>query len=290
MTTDQLIAVFWAVTTAFCIVTGCYLIERLLPAERDPGVRVRLENLTIYLFNAVLFTALMPTLNVIALRIPSLHLLQRIESLTWIPDLVKPVLLTLVYALVWDFFQYWVHRAEHRYATLWRFHRAHHEDLSMTSGTTTRQSAGATFIALFCINMPTFSVLGFSGLPYISGIILFSAWGYYNHANVRIVPPAFLDRLISSPNVHRLHHVHALDLQGRNLAAFFTFYDRLFGTYARPEHGLRPSTRAPRVAPSGLQGLMATWLSLGPSVDDQKPRPAANASTTLLPAYEPVTR
>ena len=262
MSADQLIAVLWSLTTALAIVTGCYVVERLRPSEHDPGVVARLESLVLFLLNALLLTALSPFLTALVVQLPSLRLLRHIGALDWLPVAARTVALIVVYALVWDFFQYWVHRAEHRFDFLWRFHRTHHDDVSMTSATAVRQSIGGSIIGFVGVHLPTVCFLGYEGLPYIGGIILFSGWGYYNHSNVQ-VGAVRLDRFISGPNVHRLHHVHAKHLRGRNLAAFFTFYDRLFGTFAAAAVDERPSTRFPAPVRFGLRRFARTWLSLG---------------------------
>ena len=261
MSTDQLIAVLWAIATAFAIVVSCYFVERMLPSERDAGVGARLESLLLFLLNGLLLAAISPMLGDVVVALPSLRLLGQIGALTWLPAALRTVVLIVVYALVWDFFQYWVHRAEHHFDFLWRFHRTHHDDVSMTSATATRQSIGGSLISVAGVHLPTVCILGYEGLPYIGGVILFSAWGYYNHANVQIGVPG-LDGFISGPNVHRLHHVHATHLYGRNLAAFFTFYDRLFGTYA-PVSRDRVSTRSPYPVQFGLRRVVSSWLSLG---------------------------
>ena len=262
MSIEQLVEVLWALTTVVGIVAACYLVERLRPSEHDPGVASRLENLLLFLLNALILAALAPFIADLVVRLPSLSLLARIHALDWMPAVVRTITLIIVYALVWDFFQYWLHRAEHRFDFLWRFHRTHHDDLAMSSATAHRQSIGGTLLGVIGVHLPTVCILGYQGLPYIGGLILFNGWGYYNHANVHVGFPR-LDGFISGPNVHRLHHVHAAHLRGRNLAAFFTFYDRLFGTFARPPRDGEVSTRYPAPVRFGFRRVARTWLSLG---------------------------
>ena len=271
MSIDQLIAVLWALATALGIVAGCYLVERLRPSEPDPGVLVRLESLALFLLNTLVLAALSPFIGDLVVWLPSLRLLEHIGALNWLPAAAKTIVLIVVYALVWDFFQYWVHRAEHRFDVLWRFHRTHHEDLSMSSATAVRQSLGGGLIGLIGVHLPTVCVLGYTGLPYLGGVILFSAWGYFNHANVHIPMPA-LDRFISGPNVHRLHHAHVTRLYGCNLAAFFTLYDRLFGTFIAPPRDERTCTRTPHPSPLGFRSAVWSWLSLSPGTDAKQSR------------------
>jgi len=262
VSTGQLTEVLWAVTTALGIVTGCYIVERLRPSERDPGVAPRVENLLLFLLNGLILAALSPLLGRVVVWLPSLGLLGRIHALAWLPFVAGTVTVIIVYALVWDFFQYWVHRAEHHFDFLWRFHRTHHDDLAMNSATATRQSIGGSLIGVIGVHLPTVCILGYEGLPYIGGLILFSGWGYYNHANVH-VGLTRLEGFLSGPDVHRLHHVHATHLRGRNLAAFFTFYDRLFGTFARPPRDRRASTHYPYPVRFGFRRVLRSWLSLG---------------------------
>jgi sterol desaturase/sphingolipid hydroxylase (fatty acid hydroxylase superfamily) len=271
----QLSALLSAVLVATGIVAGCFVLEMIFPAEPDPGWASRAEDLLLFLLNSAVLIALAPVLGVAVAGLPSLHLLARLEAIQDLPPFWKQIGSTLVYALVWDFFQYWTHRAQHRTAFLWRFHRTHHDGHAMASSTAVRQSLGAHFISFACIHLPTVSVLGYTGLPYVGSIILFSAWGYYNHANIRIEIP-IVNKVFSGPDVHHLHHSPRPEHFGRNLAAFFTFYDRLFGTYVPPQRRTRFSTRPPRSESTGLSRFVRAWLIDVPTPED--------SAASVLPA------
>ena len=241
------------------IVAGCFVLEVLFPAEPDAGIASRLEDFLLFVLNTGVFIAIEPLLSMVVGGLPSLRLLERLDAIGPPSRILEQILSTVVYALVWDFFQYWTHRAEHRIPFLWRFHRTHHDGRVMSSSTSLRQSLGATFIGFVCTHLPTVCILGYTGLSYVGGIILFSAWGYYNHANVQIEIPIF-NRVLSGPHVHHLHHTQQPQLYGCNLAAFFPFYDRMFGTYASPQRNTRLSTLAPRPQTSGVRRFIAAWL------------------------------
>lgn len=152
----------------------------------------------------------------------------------WHPKGIVPlVLATIAYAVVWDFFQYWGHRLQHRFPILWGAHIVHHDDENMNSTTALRRSFPEHLLNYLLIAVPTFVVCGLEMLPLYGGIVLFWTWGFVNHANVRLdFGP--LTPLISGPQWHRLHHDRASGQAATNFAAFFPVIDIIFGTYRKP--------------------------------------------------------
>lgn len=52
-----------------------------------------------------------------------------------IPAWLLAILVLLVTLFVFDFLEYWIHRAQHRFGFLWRFHAVHHSvDVDVRSG------------------------------------------------------------------------------------------------------------------------------------------------------------
>jgi sterol desaturase/sphingolipid hydroxylase (fatty acid hydroxylase superfamily) len=54
------------------------------------------------------------------------------------------------------------------------------------------------------------------------------------HANLRARTPAFVDRLVCTPVVHRWHHSRAHRESDANFGTFVMIFDALFGTWSRP--------------------------------------------------------
>lgn len=220
--------------TAVGICAIFWLIEMLRPSTTDIGMKGRLHNLASYallLFGLALCTPLIVFANSL---LPAVSLIDRIASDWRSQGLLGGVLATLIYAVVWDFFQYWAHRLEHKLPALWIFHRTHHSDTHMNSSTSLRQSLGGAMLGFFLTSIPAAIVCGGGMLPYLGSLILFSGWGYFNHANVRLsLGP--LGLLLSGPQWHRIHHGVNPEYHNCNYAAFFPVYDLLFGTLRLPQ-------------------------------------------------------
>jgi len=220
--------------TAVGMCTIFWLIEIFRPSTTDIGIKGRLSNLARYallLLGLALCTPLMVLANSL---LPAVSLIDRIAPDWRSQGLLGGVLATLIYAVVWDFFQYWMHRLEHKLPVLWFFHRTHHSDAHMNSSTSLRQSLGGAMLGFFLTSIPAAIVCGGGMLPYLGSLILFSGWGYFNHANIR-VPLGPLGVVLSGPQWHRIHHGVSPQYHNCNYAAFFPIYDLLFGTLRLPQ-------------------------------------------------------
>jgi sterol desaturase/sphingolipid hydroxylase (fatty acid hydroxylase superfamily) len=139
------------------------------------------------------------------------------------------VILTLIVFDCWD---YWMHRANHRIGLLWRFHKVHHSDTEIDVTTASRFHIGELLI--------TNSIKGALILvwgPSLSGVVAFetflTAASQFHHSNLDI-PPNSQDRLekvIVTPRMHRCHHVFEGGCRMSNYATVLSLWDRLFGTY-----------------------------------------------------------
>ena len=156
-----------------------------------------------------------------------------------------------------DILNYWVHRAQHRFAFLWRFHSVHH---------------GQKLDVLHNINHPIDLVAGYLLAVLPVSIILrvdrteflllsayFMVQTTLNHmrAPVHLGP---LGLLLSDNRYHFIHHSRDPADYNSNFAARFPFIDMMFGTY-RPRRKLLPETGLPdRPPPSGVrEHLFAKW-------------------------------
>jgi len=150
---------------------------------------------------------------------------------------------TLLYLLVWDFFYYWWHRAQHGVEALWAIHKLHHMDETLGVSTQMRVHWLEEIGRVPFIFIPMALIFD---LPMHSGFTAFAltGWSAFIHANIRI---SFgrASVLIGGPQVHRIHHSNLAEHFDRNFAAFFPFYDAIFGTYYPPRRGEYPSTGIP---------------------------------------------
>lgn len=203
------------------------------PAVTDPGFKGRWHNLSVFAFMLLGLMLSTPLINWCAQWVPAISLIERVLPGWQERGLFGAVVATAVYALVWDFFQYWMHRLEHRFAVLWIFHRVHHSDTHMNASTALRQSVGGALLGFLLTHIPTALICGGNLLPYLGSLLLFNVWGYFNHTNLRL-PLGPLTLFLSGPQWHRLHHGRESRYHNSNYAAFFPLLDYIFGTYRKP--------------------------------------------------------
>jgi sterol desaturase/sphingolipid hydroxylase (fatty acid hydroxylase superfamily) len=268
---QTLIATYLApLALAACLCAGVAVFERWRPAGQDAGLGGRLYNFRLYAISFFSLAALSPWLGAIA---------GRLGGAGWLPAVAAPdswlglIGNTLLYAVVWDFFQYWAHRLQHRVPALWALHRVHHHDAAFGASTALRQSVGSLVFHFFFVHLPTLAVCGTGFLPAIGAAILFNGWGFFNHANVRLsLGP--LTPVVSGPQWHRLHHGMETAYHDRNFAAFFPVLDLIFGTYRAPGPAEYPQTGVAGAVPSrsSFREAFTPLLSLLPQ------RPAQGAA------------
>jgi len=66
----------------------------------------------------------------------------------------------------------------------------------------------------------------------------------FNHANIR-VGFGRMSWLLTSPQMHRVHHSRLPEHQNKNYASVFSILDVLFGTYYHPRRDEFPPTGVP---------------------------------------------
>ena len=145
----------------------------------------------------------------------------------------SPLWAALLYLLILDFVDYWIHRAQHRWDWWWALHAIHHSQRRMTLWTDNRnhllddlvRDAILAFVALLIGVVPSQFV----------GIVVFTRiWQSLQHANLGLPFPALITRLLVSPAFHRLHHGvtvgHEGVHRGVNFAVLFPVWDIVFRT------------------------------------------------------------
>ena len=157
---------------------------------------------------------------------------------TWVGFALTMVVLDLV--------SYGWHRANHRVAVLWRFHRVHHSDTTFTTSTGLRFHPGELVLSL-PLRLAAVVALGASPAAVVAFEITFGVVNLVEHGDIQVgsATEAALGRVFITPAVHRRHH--AKDDPDRNFGTIFSWWDRLLGTDA-------PSTSAARVE-TGLRGI-----------------------------------
>jgi sterol desaturase/sphingolipid hydroxylase (fatty acid hydroxylase superfamily) len=135
-----------------------------------------------------------------------------------------------------DLSYYWEHRCAHRVKPLWAlYHAIHHSSDAYTVATAYRVSFLNQFLA------PAFYVpwilLGFEPLLIIGFQLLAFHYQAWLHTEL-IGRLPHLDAWLNTPANHRMHHSRAEHHLDVNFGAILMVWDRLFGTYARPEEDL----------------------------------------------------
>ena len=220
---------------AVIALAALWTIESIAPMY--VGRRRRLShggaNLALAVINAGVAWVFASTL----LQLTELSRTHRIGVLHWL-DL--PAWLHGVTAIVlFDCWQYWWHRINHRVPFFWRFHAVHHADaeLDVTSGVRFHTVEIALSFALRLAVVPLLGMTLLELLIYEAvslPIILF------HHSNIRL--PGRADRclrwLIVTPWMHYVHHSRWQPETDSNYSSFLSVWDRLFGSFRlreRPE-------------------------------------------------------
>lgn len=134
--------------------------------------------------------------------------------------------------LLFDCWQYWWHRINHRVPLFWRFHAVHHSDAEMDASSGVRfHTVEMTFS--FLARLAVLPVLGLT----IPQLLVYEALSLpiilFHHSNMRLPGP--VDRslrwLIVTPWMHYVHHSRWQPETDSNYSSFLSVWDRLFGSF-----------------------------------------------------------
>lgn len=133
-------------------------------------------------------------------------------------------LLTL---FLWDLGFYWLHRLHHEWPLLWAVHLVHHQGRHYNLSLGVRNSWYSSLTSI-----PFFMLLALAGVPlhvFVGISILHYTIQFYNHNDLapRI---RWLERIMVTPALHRIHHVNEAHYCNSNYGGSFSFWDRLFGS------------------------------------------------------------
>ena len=173
-----------------------------------------------------------------------------------------------------DLWFYWSHRIEHRVPALWAFHRIHHSDERINTSTWARdhflQNSWRSFFSIFTLGLLVDLDLSEAGKAALYSQMFLMALSMFYHSAIRI-RLSWLDRVLVTPQVHRIHHAVDPVYHNRNFADALPIFDILFGTFHRPGREEFPATGLgqefppPRSLWSAQFGpLIAVWRMLLP--------------------------
>ncbi len=156
-------------------------------------------------------------------------------SLGGLTAIGSSALIAVLALIVYDLAVYAAHYAQHKFAFLWRFHAVHHSihDLDSLNSYT----HPVDFVGQWVI-MVVFAVL--CDFKYEQFIFL----GAFKEAHERFLHTnmnlnfGFMKNVLIDNRHHFLHHSIRQEDYDTNFAAYFTLWDRVFGTYRSPAETL----------------------------------------------------
>jgi sterol desaturase/sphingolipid hydroxylase (fatty acid hydroxylase superfamily) len=188
-------------------------------------------------FRLVLFFTLEPVFDGLfgALRVagvPTLHL----DEL-W-PGVTDIALVSFViYLIVFDFADYWIHRGQHGFNGWWSLHSLHHSQRQMTMWSDNRNHLlddvlRDTLLVLLA------QAIGVPPGQFVAVVAFTQLSESFQHANLRLWFGPVGERLWISPRYHRLHHSVGIGhetagrgtLGGYNFGVLLPWWDMLFRT------------------------------------------------------------
>jgi sterol desaturase/sphingolipid hydroxylase (fatty acid hydroxylase superfamily) len=143
-----------------------------------------------------------------------------------------PLVSFLLYLIVLDFVDYWLHRGQHRFAWWWALHALHHSQRQMSFWTDDRNHLLDDLI-MDATKAAVALAIGVGPAQFVLLIVATRMLQSLQHANIRTSLGPF-GRLVVSPLFHRRHHAigfgHEGVHRGCNFAVLFPWWDSLFGT------------------------------------------------------------
>jgi len=158
------------------------------------------------------------------------------------------VLTVVIFAFAYDTANFFQHYLQHRIPILWEFHKVHHSAEVLTPVTVVRQHPVSLLVSTTCMAVCYGSVNGlafnlFHGQVAQYGLIATNVFAFinyalalfhFNHSHIWLKYPRYIREVLASPCLHLIHHSNIPRHYDKNFAVFFTFWDRVFGSYYDP--------------------------------------------------------
>ena len=161
--------------------------------------------------------------------------------------------------LLYDFCDYWLHRVSHESALFWAAHVVHHQSRRFNLSTALRQesayglSGWMFFLPMAVVGVPP-AQFAKAGIV----VLLYQFWIHTEH--VGSLGP--LDRWMSTPSNHRVHHATNARYLDRNYGAILVVWDRLFGTFEPESEPCVYGTTVPLVGWDPLRAVGENYVDL----------------------------
>lgn len=220
--------VTWQSTLSIAAIMWC--LERLLPGQKI-SVESQLRALKFWAL-AGIGTAAALTLYQWLGQLLQPHPLVVIPLNSWLASPAAHwsmyIVAPLVGMITFDFFGYWLHRAQHKW--LWRLHAVHHS-IEELSGINSYFHWTEQFFRIAFISLPAAYLVGIDAIETVFIIeLLFRLQDYYLHSPSKLHFGPVVRRLIADNRFHRIHHSVEERHFDKNFGAGTSLWDQLFGT------------------------------------------------------------
>ncbi|MDE2981448.1 MAG: sterol desaturase family protein [Gemmatimonadota bacterium] len=230
-----------------------WLLEGLIPMFEGRRERIRHDasNVALGIFNAVVASLIFAGATLVATEWARDN---GFGLLHWLG--VEGVWAFALGFVLFDMWQYFWHRLNHRIPFLWRFHAVHHADRELSASSGLRFHTGEIVLS----SVARLAVLPLLGMT-VGQVLLYEAVLLpiilFHHGNVGV--PAGADRwlrwLIVTPWMHWVHHSDYQPETDSNYSSVFSFWDRIFGSFRL--------VADPRVLTLGLEDVeRREWATL----------------------------
>ncbi len=160
----------------------------------------------------------------------------------------------LLYLLVFDFADYWIHRSQHSVHAWWALHALHHSQRQMTMWSDNRNHLLDDLLRDSLLVLLA-QAIGVAPGQFIAIVAITQLSENLQHANLRVSFGRLGERLWVSPRFHRRHHSIGIGhestvitlaqgrrvvLGGCNFGVLLPWWDMIFGT-ANFEHRFDPT-------------------------------------------------
>jgi len=192
------------------------------------------------LFRLGLFLAVDPLADSFfgALRVAGVSTFQLDGVWPGVTDL--PWVSLLLYLVVFDFVDYWIHRGQHHFEWWWRLHSLHHAQRQMTMWSDNRNHLLDDLLR-DTILVAVAQLIGVAPGQFIAIVAITQLSESFQHANLRLWFGRWGERLWVSPRFHRLHHSIGIGhettrpgqgavLGGHNFGVLLPWWDMLMRT------------------------------------------------------------
>lgn len=150
---------------------------------------------------------------------------------------LPPVVALITCWLIFDFLNYWMHRAQHAVRPLWAFHSVHHAQTRLTFLSANRIHLLEQLYVGMLMIIPAFLL----GIPQPRWLPILLAQVFIETIQHARLSWSFgpMQRLLVSPAFHAIHHSADEREYNGNYGRVFSLWDVLFRTFVRSEQTTR---------------------------------------------------